>query len=609
MKLLMLMSLLLFTFALSVGCTKVSTFDNEPIPEEQGAELSAEDQEILDTETTEIEPLQIFTKMHVPSKEVTLSPEALGSYASLIGKIKLSTLPITLSKERKTQFGTLTVVDDTKLIFKYTPNPGYRGIDVSGKLYIVSDEFSPGELNVLASVKSRDPEPKPLSVVAKNLGCIMCHAKFLGSSYIVSDFSLDTSAFLWTEGAAENDLSYHGQSKNHFKSFSSAKLDVNTKFLIPDKTVNTLAMQGCTTPGEGKLIDYVKCNFNITNTNADAFQLSNQINIGAPTVSQLTSLRASVLELVEKDIYLVPGLEGLLYFPNDVTAKVDLAGVVKHANGTFYNDPTKPLVCDGDILVTDVIRLTNLKLQTQEGCRVYSTKSIFLEGSVDYTVANALNAHLQLASARAVILGAGSIKTVANSKRSCAAGTPTSFNAQYCENANALKPSAPVKATNVLKARFGFFEQKNTFTGEKDASACKVTPQLNSAEGQALLAQWQPQANYFKMGGLSAPQVKSYLTEVMRDSDQADQVSEQGGVIKDFTCLSNASSKNAIVYKSLLINAPLVQGRYDNLYAGIVIADNIMWSMSKMQIISDPVFNRVPILPLLDLEFILKFSK
>ena len=70
---------------------------------------------------------------------------------------------------------------------------------------------------------------------------------------------------------------------------------------------------------------------------------------------------------------------------------------------------------------------------------------------------------------------------------------------------------------------------------------------------------------------------------------------------QDASCNSNSLgiAPREVHFERLLLNAPRIDSRYQGQFTGVVIAEVALMSLSKFSFTFDPVFSRVPVLPLL----------
>ncbi len=181
-------------------------------------------------------------------------------------------------------------------------------------------------------------------------------------------------------------------------------------------------------------------------------------------------------------------------------------GLQQSSTGLVQN--TAELVCEGDVAVDGIVQLKDLRVRTTNGCRIYATETVFVNGPITY-VGGSPNANLQIVSARGILLGF--------SKRT-------------------------------LEERLQRLGRARTRSGDLK---------------QVLIAD---------AGQLSG----------LVDADD--------------------STYRSLTFNRLLLNAPVVQSRYSGLYEGSIIAELLLMRVGEMRFKFDPVFSRVPLVPLTKLE-------
>ncbi len=167
------------------------------------------------------------------------------------------------------------------------------------------------------------------------------------------------------------------------------------------------------------------------NTNVEIIR---QIQIKAPTVAQLRT--AFKVDSSVKKKFIGQGDQAL---NNSASAIVERSGYFEN-NGT--------LECDGDLYINGILYLSDFKVRTNTGCRIYVTKSIFVYGNPNDTNAKAINifdpnpndridAHLQMTSSSAIVLGVGADRLRGNRKTDMENGVGF-FASQLDQDVNAL---------------------------------------------------------------------------------------------------------------------------------------------------------------------------
>ncbi len=229
------------------------------------------------------------------------------------------------------------------------------------------------------------------------------------------------------------------------------------------------------------------------------------------------------------------GSAEMTYFKNQDSSP-GLSGLVKA--GTYFTATN--LTCDGDLVIKGTLFLKDLTLTTRDGCRVHVTGPIFINGKISYVQqapSSTNNTNLQLVSSTWINLGVG------QSHCENDVGYPTNVDAWYKANPNSgLTPFTHRITSHPTKSRD---DQQNAAT---------------LAAAQGTIAGFQ-----------DASCRKSVAGEPPRE----------------------------VHYERLLMNAPRIDSRYTGKYTGVIIGEAVLMSLSSFSFTFDPVFSRVPILPLL----------
>ena len=230
------------------------------------------------------------------------------------------------------------------------------------------------------------------------------------------------------------------------------------------------------------------------------------------------------------------GTKSLDYSKNQ-DGSPELAGMI--SKGSYFESSN--LTCDGDLTVKGPLFLNNLTLKTNSGCRIYATGPIFINGKISYTqaVASATNnTNLQLVSSVWINLGVGQ---------------------SHCEGS----PSYPAKSD----INFTWYKDNNISSPFdkriRDYSAWTRDKQQNPDT----LAQIQ--------------------SSIVGFSDASCRIPTAGELPRQ------------VHFERLMLNAPRIDSRYTGQFDGIIIGEVTMMSLSAFSFTFDPVFRRVPILPLL----------
>lgn len=207
--------------------------------------------------------------------------------------------------------------------------------------------------------------------------------------------------------------------------------------------------------------------------------------------------------------------------------------------------------CDGDLFLSGPVLMEDIILNTSKGCRIYVDGSIFLYGSIKYQNPHDSN-NLQLTSSRSINLGLGSLKK----------------NGAYCDITS------------------HYYKYRETSTYIKGSSLHTRYQDI-----------WTTSSQVARAYNNSSEVAKTIIAE--------SQIIEsgEGKLLYDSEC--RAEGRN-ITFDSLLLNAPFVHSRYKGNFKGTIIAETGLMSLGSFVFSFDPVFQKVPVLPFLNMDQILK---
>ncbi len=210
-------------------------------------------------------------------------------------------------------------------------------------------------------------------------------------------------------------------------------------------------------------------------------------------------------------------------------------------NKGSYFEATQ-LTCDGDLAINGTLFLKNLELTTNSGCRIYVTGPIFVNGMINYNQvvkSPTNNTNLQLVSSSWINLGVG---------------------LNHCENAS---------------------NNKGWYSDSPGGGVDPVSHQQSPLYHRLML---HPAA-----------------TRAGVDSSRLRSIEQSIAGFEDSSCRTVAAgiSPREVHFERLLLNAPRIDSRYKGQFTGVVIAEVALMSLSAFSFTFDPVFERVPILPML----------
>lgn len=244
---------------------------------------------------------------------------------------------------------------------------------VLGACSEVQFEKSPVSTN---AIKTLQP-----ALAVRATGCIMCHADV--RSNIVTDFGYGDSYYFGgsVSGLAPESGSVYG---NHSENWQSAKI-AGTVY-VPDASTNGKVAQGT-------LQTYLQnafANSPETVTQSAKVETKRKVFIGAPSADRIRQLAGG--------------------FPAGTVWRYmgqgSLSGIRPAGSYVTNTSPTTEIVCEGDLVVDSVLYLNQPRIRTTNGCRIYVSKSVFIDGPITY-VGGSPNANLQISSARSINLGLG----------------------------------------------------------------------------------------------------------------------------------------------------------------------------------------------------------
>ena len=87
----------------------------------------------------------------------------------------------------------------------------------------------------------------------------------------------------------------------------------------------------------------------------------------------------------------------------------------------------------------------------------------------------------------------------------------------------------------------------------------------------------------------------------MQDVNELKSIQSSITSFQDASCGKNAAGEFSREehFDRLLLNAPRIDSRYTGQFNGVIIAETVLMSLSRFSFSFDPVFSRVPVLPLL----------
>ena len=426
-------------------------------------------------------------------------------------------------RQATTAHGIIKQIDKNR--FSYTPAPNFRGNDQI-ELIAINSNGETSKKNLILTVGNPFHGLEP-SMAVRGIGCVACHLNT--TSKVIADFGAGSDYFFGKNAPDGSQFSaphsfYSDHGANGLQTASM------TEILIPNiqlpfspgsvpLSMSTAQKQATT------LADYVTAvRGNATVT------VKNNIFIGAPSAVTLASRTgigsAPFVFLKNQDSS--PGLSGL------------------ENKGSYFQ--ASLLTCDGDLTINGSLFLKDLTLKTNDGCRIYATGAIFVNGEITYsqlTAGPTNNANLQLVSSTWINLGVG---------------------ITHCE----LDPNYPIAVPNSWYR-----------TWPREA----IDPVTNAQSPLYHRTLIYPAPT--RSGTLNGATMRTVVQGITGFQDASCRTPTAGAFPRE------------VHYERLLLNAPRIDSRYTGQFTGVIIAEAILMSLSNFTFTYDSVFNRVPVLPLL----------
>ncbi len=287
--------------------------------------------------------------------------------------------------------GTLEVIDQGTLRLRYTPKKDYSGEDY-GTFYLIQENgaatFATVRIQIDNPIRSLQP-----ALAVRATGCIMCHASV--KSNVITDFGFGDSFFF---GGPEAPKKAHTSIYSDEASDPNWKLvnSLGAKVIVPYASTTNLAKVQSNTLSE-YLSKILSVNTMPSVRKTEIIEAS-EVFIGAPTPERIRTATK-----------LVPGQDSLKFIADpDQTTQISGLLHKTEGHGDYYtNDVNAPLICSGDLAIDGVLYLNNVVIQTQTGCRIYATKSVFISGPITYKNGNEAKQNLQIVSGRSINMGLG----------------------------------------------------------------------------------------------------------------------------------------------------------------------------------------------------------
>lgn len=485
---------------------------------------------------------------------------------SFKGQLTLSQNTAEFSKSFEKQ-GEIFLSESVPGEITFKPSFGYRG-QLNVPVYIRQNANDIEIIQVTFQVQNPMQDFRPALAVRAG-DCILCHAQVRGD--LISDFGYKSASdsqgqdlfFRRNKNDINNSTAYntsHSVGAPNASGWLTARVDGNiyvprvdlaalpvlpngeTRLVVksPVYSANGLPKTAST------FLEYLENIYFADKTRRKSLQ-EKEIFIGAPSEAQIK--RAGRLSAETP----------LSYIKNDADHP-ELSGFERvTASGKDFYTNTDVMVCDGDLFVDGVVHLKNLRLKTERGCRLHTTKTVFITGPIEYVDEFALS-NLQITSSRAIYMGLGMCYDCYPNNYNVNFATSRARNTQYHTNSLRHRPDMDNYSNVILQ---DFLKVSNS-----PANIPRPAAGVNVA-------------GYY-----------------------AQKFAELGVTLVDSSNPFNNTANTP--FRRLLLNAPDVQSRYNGKFEGTIIAEYALWKLGQFTFQYDSVFTAVPIFPLLDLNTILR---
>ena len=465
-----------------------------------------------------------------------------------IAHYELSLDPAVQSANIKTTHGMLQILDFAKRQLQYTPEFGYRGGD-SGFIFLRNAQGLSLKMALRIVIGNSLHQFAP-ALAVRGTGCVTCHANV--QSNFVTDFGY--------RGNGQGRDYYFGNSSPTGLSWNSGNIygdhgsgSKNADGTMAPSSWQTMAMAStqkvfvqralvpsgpATMWGISTLAQYVQAMLSSSpNISSRSVTVEErEIFIGAPTQGRL------------REAFKSSDLSPHLQFYKEASDSANLSGLSLRA-GTNYFQNNGDMVCEGDLFIEGSLRLQNLNLRSRTGCRLYVTGSVLVSGPIAYLSTESDLRNLQITSSKAILMGLGSL---IGSNGLCETTAGQWYFDRWADpNISAADKQTKFSSTLLLRMRYVW-----TTPSYETRSPLSVTDTHES---------------------------------VIADINQM-------SAVVDASC---ESTGRKVTFERILLNAPIIQSRYNGDVLGTVIAEYAVMSLGAFKFKYDPVFSKVPVLPFL----------
>lgn len=433
--------------------------------------------------------------------------------------------------------GTFEILDSKTLLVRFTPAVGFRG-QVNVPIYVYDRYNNMTQAQLRASVDNPLQKFKP-ALAIRGGTCISCHANV--AAPFITDFGYNgdrkgNDFFLKNRG-----IHAPGYIRGYYPlheggGLLTLNLHDGGSLIVPKTDLPQGFLSAAFPELNGKLTT-------IKEMVVDFFSRNQYPTTKSAEVKEVAEVFiSSPTSQVIADSFQAKSTETIKFFP-ETNKSAPFSGLVEN---TDYFKNSGPLVCDGDLYLSKPVLFTDLKVSTQSGCRVYVTGMVLIYGGIQYLNETELS-NLQIMSSNFIGLGMGAVKK----------------DGQYCDTQGWYSQN---------EAGYWPSVQGDSFLNRVDFHG-KVYSESTTQEPDPEVGSNKLVAEYKRvLAGESAP-------------------------LYDAECRPEGRGQ---AFKKLLLNAPRVHNRYNGDVTGVVIAETALFSLGAFKYRFDPVFEKVPILPMVN---------
>ncbi len=481
------------------------------------------------------------------------------SDGSVVGEVSFS--KDTDSREIKTNGGTFTITNPSKFTGIYTPDKSFVGMDeVTIFATDVYGAAVPATVRVTVGNIVNLMQP---ALAVRGISCITCHSQI--ASNVITDYgaghpwyfdfkSIDSYYFERVDdGHGSNGL-------NSIHLLNDSKLFV-PKVALPAEFKTTFPDFA----NLNSLVDFVKKRFEGSANKAEQAVEVEDLKINLPTAQRL------------REVFGNPN-QSAVYLP-DTQHSPPLTGLLESADKKVFR--INQLECDGDLFLDGSVVFTNARVKSLNGCRIYATGSVFVQGAlISEPIGSSNDYNTQILSATSIWLGSG--KMYNDQGNFCEIDSTTNLGTGWYY-ANRASLGCTDSANNSYKC--DSLNGRMYHTRLRNSFSVNVAPTVSTLE--ALMGQkaWDSSND-------GSMVVERFNVETVLGSPLRDASCEAAGRDVDFT--------------RILLAAPYVNSRYKGDFEGAIIAEISLMSLGDFKFVFHDVFKTVSIFSLLESDELIK---